>query len=91
MFYATVPQLDALGRVIDFSELKTRLGGWIDTYWDHGFVLHEDDIEALEALKKVAGQKLHTLKANPTVENLADYLLRAVAPRELADTGVQVV
>jgi 6-pyruvoyltetrahydropterin/6-carboxytetrahydropterin synthase len=91
VFYATATQLDALGRVIDFSELKSRLGGWVDTYWDHGFVLHEDDLEALEALKKVAGQKLYTLKANPTVENLADYLLRTVAPRELADTGVQVV
>jgi len=28
---------------------------------------------------------------NPTTENLANHLLRAVAPRELAGTGIEVV
>ena len=37
------PELDALGRVIDFSVLKTIVGGWLDEHWDHTMILHEDD------------------------------------------------
>jgi 6-pyruvoyltetrahydropterin/6-carboxytetrahydropterin synthase len=39
----------------------------------------------------VVGQRLFLLDSNPTAENLADYLLREVAPEALAGTGVQVV
>lgn len=89
-FHATAPRLDAVGRVIDFSLLKKRLGGWIERNWDHGFLLHRDDEEAIAAVRGVAGQKLFLLDANPTAENLAAYLLSEVAPEELSDTGVTV-
>lgn len=37
------PELDSLGRVIDFSVVKSVIGGWIDTFWDHNFICHPED------------------------------------------------
>lgn len=39
----TAPSLDAIGRVIDFSVIKSAVGTWIDANWDHNVMLHEDD------------------------------------------------
>ncbi|ATB29015.1 6-pyruvoyl trahydropterin synthase family protein [Melittangium boletus] len=80
--------LDAIGRVIDFSVLKEKLGGWVDENWDHGFLAWEKDTEALEAIRKVPGQKVYVTKRNPTAENMALELLLEVAPKVLAGTGV---
>lgn len=92
MFHATGPRLDELGRVIDFSVLKSRLGGWIEEHWDHGFLLHRDDMEGQEALSRIPGQKLFLMDRNPTVENMALYLLDEMAPTQLADLDdVEVV
>jgi 6-pyruvoyltetrahydropterin/6-carboxytetrahydropterin synthase len=35
--------LDPIGRVIDYSILKTEIGGWIDKNWDHNTLLHPGD------------------------------------------------
>lgn len=90
-FHATAEQLDTVGRVIDFSVLKDRLGGWIETHWDHGFICFKDDREAREALSAIPGQKLFILDVNPTAENLARHLLNVVGPQQLAGTGVRLV
>ena len=37
------PRLDDLGRVVDFGVIKEKVGGWIDTNWDHNMILHPDD------------------------------------------------
>lgn len=37
------PELDTLGRVVDFSILKNIVGGWIDANWDHNMILHAAD------------------------------------------------
>jgi 6-pyruvoyltetrahydropterin/6-carboxytetrahydropterin synthase len=89
-FHAKAEKLDALGRVVDFAVLKERLGGWIDAHWDHGFIVYREDAEARNALEAVRGQKVFLLDENPTVENLARYLLHVVAPQQLADTAVSV-
>jgi 6-pyruvoyltetrahydropterin/6-carboxytetrahydropterin synthase len=80
--------LDGIGRVIDFSVLKAKLGGWVDANWDHGFIHHAEDTETIQALAAVKGQKTFALPTNPTAENMADYLLRVVGPQVLAGTGV---
>ncbi len=90
-FHATAPELDELGRVIDFSVLKTKLGGWIEEHWDHGFLLHRRDTEGRDAVSRVADQKLFLMDANPTAENMARYLLETVAPKQLEGLGVEVV
>ena len=46
-FYVTGQEVDAIGRVIDFAELKKLFKGWLDENWDHGFVLNKDDENGL--------------------------------------------
>jgi len=36
-------ELDALGRVIDFSVVKGRLCNWLEDYWDHKMILWDAD------------------------------------------------
>jgi len=89
-------RLDDIGRVVDFSVLKARLGGWIDGNWDHGFILHADDTAgwaALDSFDRSAGmtQKAYSMAANPTAENMADHLLMEVGPEVLDGTGVELV
>jgi len=89
-------QLDGVGRVIDFSVLKARLGGWIDAHWDHGFILHRGDEDARRAVESFAPregepQKLYLMADNPTAENMAQYLLLEVCPPLFADTGIAIV
>ncbi len=95
-FRARAP-LDKIGRVIDFSVLKAKLGGWIDEHWDHGFILHHKDEAGILALnmfnnvQKEVIQRQYHLPCNPTAENMAQYLLREICPFALQDTGVEVV
>ncbi len=83
-------QLDPLGRVIDFSVLKERVGGWIDDCWDHGFIAYGKDEEAVAAVQMITEQKLFLLPDNPTAENMARHLLEVVGPEVLAGTGVEI-
>jgi len=87
--------VDDVGRVIDFSVLKQRLGGWIEANWDHGFLLHEHDSNAIEALLAFGTssgimQKTYLLPCNPTAEMLADFLLFSVCPGLFEDTEVEI-
>ena len=94
-FYATAKAqqgqaLDELGRVIDFGVLKQHIGQWLDAAWDHGFVLWDQDLEAIKAVTAVPDQKLYLLDTNPTAENMAMHLLSVVCPKVLADTSVNI-
>jgi 6-pyruvoyltetrahydropterin/6-carboxytetrahydropterin synthase len=90
-FEAEADQLDDIGRVIDFSVLKQKLGGWIDEHWDHGFILGEADSRARAVIGGMAGQKQYVMPLNPTAENMAGYLLHHVGPEALTGTGVRLV
>lgn len=93
--------LDSIGRVLDFSVLKQLVGGWIETNWDHGFILWSQDSEAIAAICEMErqmqkakpgwAQKCHLMPSNPTAENMAAYLLNVVGPKVLAGTGVRLV
>lgn len=86
------PDLDKLGRVIDFSVLKQKIGSWIDDKWDHTTIVCDADIVLLDALKSVDSYKaLFVAPFNPTVENLASYLLDVVCPILMTGTGVEIV
>ncbi|MBL8855990.1 MAG: 6-carboxytetrahydropterin synthase [Planctomycetaceae bacterium] len=92
-FYVTGREADAVGRVIDFSQLKKSFKGWLDEHWDHGFLVHEDDQNAIHALRQVVPMKLYTLPYNPTAESMAKYLLEVVSPelcQEFIGYDVQV-
>lgn len=89
--FAEADNLDSIGRVIDFSVLKDKIGGWIDHHFDHTFLVYEKDIEMIEALKLVKSPKAPFIcPFNPTAENIANYLLSVVCPKELNGYGIKV-
>ena len=65
-------ELDELGMLVDFSQLKKHIGRWIDEHLDHKMILHRDD-PIIPELKRL-GEKYVTLDANPTAENLAKLI-----------------
>lgn len=84
-------ELDSIGRVIDFGLLKSLFQTWINTMWDHGFILNEADEEGQRAMVQIKGQKVFLLPYNPSAENIALYLLEVVGPDLLEGTGVRLV
>lgn len=88
---ALAKDLDSIGRIIDFSVLKEKVGGWIDTNWDHNFLVYSKDEETINALNSISdNRKIFICDFNPTAENMAQYLLYNVCPIVLKDTGVIV-
>lgn len=70
---------DSCGRVVDFSEIKKLLKGWVDQHIDHGMILCLDDREAIDAVKMVDGQKVYTMFGPPSAENISRLLLDQAA------------
>ena len=90
-FHAEADDLDAVGRVVDFSILKEKLGGWVDEHWDHGFVFCEEDDELRSLFEtSLSAHKHYMLPSNPTAENMGAYLLHTVGPEQLEGTGVRL-
>ncbi len=82
--------LDDVGRVIDFSALKERLGGWIEENWDHKFLVWSEDVPLLRAFEMLPQSQVFVLPWNPTAENMARWLLE-ISHDLLAGTGVRLV
>lgn len=61
--------LDNRGMVLDFSEIKRVVSGWIDENLDHRMVLARDD-PAVTVLREL-GEPMFLINANPTAENIA--------------------
>lgn len=61
--------LDTRNMVVDFSDIKRLVKGWIDRELDHKMILRHDDplVKPLQAL----GEPIYTLDSNPTVERIA--------------------
>ncbi len=80
--YVDSPQLDALGRVVDFDVMKNGIGGWIDENWDHNFLVHKDDPLIFEKSWRwdVKSKNPYIMSnGNPTAENVAEELFRAAS------------
>lgn len=102
-FTCEAEKLDDLGRVIDFSVVKDRLCMWLEKNWDHKFLVWENDAlmygihcsvnnddEQSQEDRQHFNESLVWLDFNPTAENLAEHLLKVVAPAQLKGTGVTV-
>lgn len=96
-FECTAPETDAVGRVIDFSVIKSALCMWLENCWDHKTLLWQEDpllgvLYRLETdsdeLNSAMDQSFEQVPFNPTAENMAAYLLEVVGPMQLARTGV---
>ena len=97
--------LDQVGRVIDFSVVKSTLCEWLETNWDHRFLHWEEDllIAGLVYAKCKGNNSLSveddkdfmdslvSLPFNPTAENLAAYMVEVIGPRLLDEHGVELV
>lgn len=99
--------LDQVGRVIDFSVVKSTLCEWLENNWDHRFLHWEQD----ELIRGVIGlvendnregfvprdqvdhfyNSFVELPFNPTAENLAQYMVEVIGPRLLDEHGVELV
>jgi len=62
-------EVDDLGRVVDFADIKRLFKGWIDDHWDHGTILWDADENALAAVEQIRPNKIYRLPYNPTAEN----------------------
>jgi len=61
--------LDERNMVVDFSDIKRIVKGWIDRELDHKMILRQDD-PLVEPLKQL-GEPMYLLESNPTVERIA--------------------
>ena len=86
-----IKELDSLGRVIDFSVVKTIVGGWVEDNWDHTMIIFKDDLKTVDLLSQAPSFKpLFVFDKNPTAENLAHFLLWEICPKLLKGKGVIV-
>ena len=65
-------QLNELGMVLDFSDIKQVVSKWIDENLDHRMIMHKDD-PALSVLREM-GEPLYIVDSNPTAENIAKLI-----------------
>src|SRR2546430_1237226 len=61
--------LDTRNMVVDFSDIKRLVKGWIDRELDHKMILRHDD--PLVAPLTSLGEPIYVLDSNPTVERIA--------------------
>jgi len=94
-------ELDKLGMVVDFSEVKRLVGGWIDEHWDHNMILHPDDPLILNKtsteIETVTGRKPFIMPfgvENPTAENMVKVLFKVssnlLCPQQLLVVKVRL-
>jgi 6-pyruvoyltetrahydropterin/6-carboxytetrahydropterin synthase len=89
-FTVEADELDSVGRVMDFSMIKTRLCEWLEQNWDHRFLVYVQDPWAAR-LKDIDTNGVVVVDFNPTAENMGQYLINHVGPRQLAGTGVKLI
>lgn len=83
-------ELDRIGRVIDFSMIKSQLCDWLESNWDHKFLLWDQD-PAADAMRKLDPKGVVLVPFNPTAENMAQHLVEVIGPIQLRDYGVVLV
>lgn len=84
-FIFSSKELNLMGMVIDFKEIKQRFKTWLDKHWDHNIILHKDDKALGDMIGSYTGQKVFYLDYNPTSENMAYYLFSIVVKEVFAD------
>ena len=88
--FTCAASLDDLGRVIDFSVVKSRLCEWLEVNWDHRFLIWEGD-PWREQLLAIDKDSIVTVPFNPTAEKMAEYLVEVVGPAQLKGLEVRLV
>jgi 6-pyruvoyl-tetrahydropterin synthase len=74
--------LDPLGRLVDFGEVKRHAQRWIEKNWDHAFLLSDQDEELVSSLRSVPEAKLYLFSGeNPSAEAMARCLFEQTRQR----------
>ena len=65
-------QLDHRGMLVDFTDIKKSVAGWIDQNLDHRMILNKADpvVDYLQS----QGEPLFLIDSNPTAENIAKLI-----------------
>ena len=82
--------LDGIGRVIDFSIIKSKLCMWLEDNWDHKFLIYDQDPMG-KVLKELDPEGVIIVPYNPTAENIGKWLLEIVGPKQLLGTGCELI
>jgi 6-pyruvoyltetrahydropterin/6-carboxytetrahydropterin synthase len=72
--------LDERGMLVDFTDIKRELAGWIDGTLDHRMILSDRD-PAIRFLREL-GEPLHVIDCNPTAENIARLIYEHAESQE---------
>jgi len=75
--------LDEVGRVLDFSVMKSVLCQWLEDNWDHKTLIWNEDPDMIRINSVMEGREgglllrrsIVWVPFNPTAENMASYLL----------------
>ena len=81
-------ELDDLGMVMDFGDVRDLVKSWIDENIDHRMVLWRRD--PLAAVLTGMGEPVYLLDENPTAENLARHIFLQVSKQGLRLSEVRL-
>lgn len=81
-------ELDGLGMVRDFGDIRDSIGRWIDEELDHNLLLHESD--PVLPLLRGAGERVYAMNAHPTAENIARLIFEQAQRLGLPVTAVRL-
>jgi len=84
--YCTASELNRIGMILDFGEIKKRLCQWLEDSWDHRMLLWEADPWGPEIAK--IDPSVVFVPFNPTAEKIAEHMVEVVGPEVLKGTGV---
>ena len=81
--YFASKKLDPTGMVIDFGEVKDKIGEYVDS-WDHALVMPDTLHPSYLQVLKMNNENLKIVQYNPTAENMAkdifDYIKKQNLP-----------
>ena len=83
----SMPELNANGMVVDFTDLKGTVGRWIDENLDHKMVLAAAD--PLVPLLQELGEPVFVTEQSPTAEMFAKLLFDAAAAEKIPVVRVE--
>lgn len=89
-FTLAATELDTVGRVLDFSVIKSKLCMWLEENWDHKMILWKED-PIIDDLRGIVPQDIVIVPFNPTAENMAKYLVLTIGPKLLEGTDTKLI